>query len=444
MNVAVIKTKAEQALVQQFEAVSGSLPGAGWVPAARTNAIGAFATSGLPHRRIEEWKYTDLRQALKVAYPPATVLEPPAPGAVAEALGPELADLACIRMLFVNGRFVSLDAPLSGQPGATYQLSALGAEIGTAAGAWLEPVLGNAGGSASYAGMLALNTAYMTDGALLRVAPGARVALPIHLVFVTDDDNPSATTVRNVIEVGEGATATVLESHVGRSGVARQCNAVTQLDIGDRANVQHLQVLRGSRDATHVGLWDVRIGGEATYRAFQLTASCALARNETVLTYRGAGTKADISGIMLGRGGDHIDTTLTVDHAVPHCESRELFKLVLDDHARGIFQGKVIVRQDAQKSDGKQMAQALMLSEAAEFDSKPELEIYADDVVCGHGSTVAEIDPELVFYCRSRGIPEAQARVLLIDSFVGEAIEKITDDRLAGALSAIATRWLRG
>jgi len=144
------------------------------------------------------------------------------------------------------------------------------------------------------------------------------------------------------------------------------------------------------------------------------------------------------------RGHEHVDTTLVVDHAVPRCESRELFKGVLDGHGRGVFQGKVIVRPDAQKTDGKQMSQALMLSEDAEFDSKPELEIFADDVVCGHGTTSAELDPDLLFYCRSRGIPESEARALMIESFIGEAIDKVENTELHAALMTLATNWLAG
>ena len=168
-----------------------------------------------------------------------------------------------------------------------------------------------------------------------------------------------------------------------------------------------------------------------------------LVRNQVFATYEGEDTKMDVSGAFLGSGDDHIDTTLVIDHAVANCESRELFKGVLDGRARGVFQGKVIVRQDAQKTDGKQMAQALMLSEDCEFDSKPELEIYADDVVCGHGSTSAQIDQDLVFYCRSRGIPEATAKAMLTESFVAEAIETVEDETLAAALLEIARGWLR-
>jgi Fe-S cluster assembly protein SufD len=158
--------------------------------------------------------------------------------------------------------------------------------------------------------------------------------------------------------------------------------------------------------------------------------------------FGGGGGKLDISGLMLGRARQHIDTTLVIDHAVPGCESRELFKVVLDDTARAVFQGKVIVRPDAQKTDGKQMANALMLSEACEFDSKPELEIYADDVVCGHGATVAEIDPGQLFYLRARGIPKDQARAMLIESFAAASLDKLDDDAIRDALQSIAREWL--
>jgi Fe-S cluster assembly protein SufD len=180
------------------------------------------------------------------------------------------------------------------------------------------------------------------------------------------------------------------------------------------------------------------LGENARYRAFQLTAATGLARNSVFALFEGEGAKLDISGAFLGRGSEHIDTTLVVDHAVPGGESRELFKGVLADRARGVFQGKVIVRPNAQKTDGKQMAQALLLSPDAEFDSKPELEIFADDVVCGHGSTSAEIDEDLLFYMLSRGIPRGEARALLIESFIGEAIDKVEDESLREALSAMA------
>ena len=192
----------------------------------------------------------------------------------------------------------------------------------------------------------------------------------------------------------------------------------------------------------HLANWLVDVGANADYRGFQFTSGVTLARNGLAVTFKGEDAKIDLSGVFLARKTQHVDTTLVVDHAVPACLSRELFKGVLEDEARGIFQGKVIVRPDAQKTDGKQMAQVLMLSPNAEFDSKPELEIYADDVVCGHGSTSADLDEDLLFYCRSRGIPEAEARALLIESFVGEALAKIEREDVREALTEWRGGWL--
>ena len=284
--------------------------------------------------------------------------------------------------------------------------------------------------------VIALNTAFMTDGAIVSVGQGAALDKPVLLVFARAAREGRLVTTRNVIEVGEGARATVIEATSPSPArlTARPTRSARSRWRRRRARSRQVRSRARPRRTSRPG-WR-RSGAEAAYRAFQLTAATGLARNDLLATFQGEGGKLDISGSFLGRGREHIDTTLVVDHAVPGCESRELFKGVLADRARGVFQGKVIVRPDAQKTDGKQMAQVLMLSQDAEFDSKPELEIHADDVVCGHGSTAAEIDADLLFYMRSRGIPPGEARALLIESFIGEAIDKIEDERLREALAA--------
>jgi Fe-S cluster assembly protein SufD len=291
--------------------------------------------------------------------------------------------------------------------------------------------------------VLALNTAYASDGAVLGIANGARLDKPLLLVFVRAGAEPQRVATRNAVSVGAGSQATIIEAFVTLPGAAAsQHIAATEIGIGDGARVTHVKCVLAAGEATHLANWLVDIGAGADYRGFQLTAGVALARNQLAVTFKGEGTKLDLSGIFLARGTEHVDTTLLVDHAVPACESRELFKGVLEDEAHGIFQGKVIVRPGAQKTDGKQMAQVLMLSPNAEFDSKPELEIYADDVVCGHGSTSADLDEDLLFYCRSRGIPEAEARALLIESFVGEALAKVEREDVRQALTQVARGWL--
>ena len=291
-----------------------------------------------------------------------------------------------------------------------------------------------------------LNAAFMTDGAIVRVAEGAALAKPLLIVFVRAGSAARSVTVRNVIEVGDGATATIIEAHVVLPGATQdgQVNALNDVSVGKGATLHHAKVAVDDGKGVHLSNWDVTLGADASYRGFQYSAGLGLARNQINVVYAGEGGKLDLSGAYLARGAEHIDTTLVVDHAVPRCESRELFKGVLDGHGRGVFQGKIIVRPDAQKTDGKQMSQALMLSEDAEFDSKPELEIFADDVVCGHGSTSAQLDPDLLFYCRSRGIPENEARALMIESFIGEALDKVEHAEIRAALNSYATSWLAG
>jgi Fe-S cluster assembly protein SufD len=438
MTVTLTRTKAEQALSHSFEAVAGRLPGGRAVADARKAAIGAFAALGLPHRRIEQWKYTDVRSALKEALAPAVGAAPTTSAEEIDAALEELAALDAHRVVFVDGLHVPKLSHAGGAAGLEIASLAAALKSGgrTADGLFRD----NAPGQEA---VIALNTAFMTDGAVIRLAAGARLDKPLLLVFARAGGEGRLVTTRNIIELGDGASATVIEAHVALRGSAPgQANTLTDVSLGNGAHLDHVKCTLAGESASHLATWLVTLGKAAAYHAFHLTASTGLARNNVFAAFRGEGAKLDISGSFLGRGAEHIDSTLVVDHAVPRCESRELFKGVLADRAHGVFQGKVIVRPDAQKSDGKQMAQVLMLSEEAEFDSKPELEIHADDVICGHGSTVAEIDEDSLFYMRARGIPAAEARALLIESFIVDAIEKVEDERLRQALAGIATRRL--
>jgi Fe-S cluster assembly protein SufD len=445
MSIAVMRTEAEDQLARQFAKVGSDLPGKGWVPAARKDAITRFGGAGLPHRRIEEWKYTDLRAAIKSAFAPAGASARKVDSALlAEALGPDMAALDCIRLVLLNGRFVASAVPDGHQPGSTWHFSPLAKVLDKPGYEWVQEAFAMV--DDDRLAVRAINTAFVTDGIALRVAAGAKLDLPIHIVSITDADEPVAVATRNLIRIEAGAKVTVIESHVGLSeaAVMRQATSVTQIAVGEQAEADHIQHLAGGADVTHLGQWDVELAESAIYRGFQLTAGVGLARNDFHAGFTGPDARLDLSGLMLGRGRDHIDTTLVVDHTTTGCESRELFKAVLDDRARAVFQGKVIVAPEAQKTDGKQMAQALMLSPDAEFDSKPELEIYADDVACGHGSTAAELDPDMLFYLRTRGIPRDEARALLIQSFAAEALEKIGDVAVREAARAVTLGWLEG
>jgi Fe-S cluster assembly protein SufD len=437
MNVAVLKTKGEQALSEAFGAAAAKLPGGADIQKLRLDAMGRFGSLGLPHRRIEAWKYTDLRNALKEMLPPAGKPARVTGADVEAALGP-FAAVEAHRVVFVDGRY----AP---------DLSALVAD-GAVTVASLATLLDSDSSAAELLhvsgrdddAVVALNTAYAADGAVVDIAPGAQLDRPVLLVFVRAADKPAFAAVRNVVRVGEGAEASVVEAYVTlpRAAKEHQLNTASKVIVGKGAKLAHLKLALEAGGGAHLANWLTELGPDADYRGFHFTAGTGLARNQIAVTFAGTGSNLDLSGAFLGRHGEHIDTTLVVDHAVPQCTSRELFKGVLDGHARGIFQGKVIVRPDAQKTDGKQMAQVLMLSPDTEFDSKPELEIYADDVICGHGSTSADLDEDLLFYCRARGIPQAEARALLIESFIGEALEKVEREDVRDALAELAHSWL--
>ena len=407
----------------------------------RAKAIEAYAKQGLPHRRIEAWKYTDLRARL-VDVNPLGKSDGAAVGeaALSQALGVELASLPAYRLVLVEG---DLRADLSDIAG----LKAAGVEAVSLARAlekppaWLKTTLAQVNPRADDA-VLALNTALMTGGVALHIGEGMVLDKPIHIIQLDGAGDPASTFTRNVVIAGAGSAVTVIESfgNLGRKGLQR--NAATELTVGAKAAVKHIKVQRESGDAFHLSTWLVELGPDARYDAFQFSAGAALARNQVYLRFAGEGAAAELSGAFLLRDRQHCDTTLLVEHRVPHCTSRELFKGVLDGESRGVFQGKIIVSPGAQKTDGKQMAGALLLSETAEFDSKPELEIFADDVVCGHGSTSGQIDDDLLFYLEARGIPEADARALLVQAFVGEAIERIEDEALRDALGQASASWL--
>jgi Fe-S cluster assembly protein SufD len=439
MNVAVIRTKAETAFADNFAKVAPGLPGGKAVAKLRQAEIRRFAELGLPHRRVEAWKYTDLRAALKQAFPVAGDGFGEADAESLERAIASLSTLDTYRVVFVNGQHRPELTRLEGIDG--FAVKPLAEALANAPDRIGEE-LAATNGPASEA-VIALNTAFMSDGAVLRIDDGAALVKPVLMIFVHAGEVGSFVATRNVVNVGSDASAVLIEAHVSLAGAAGgQTNSATEVTIGEGARVTHVKHTMLGAQAAHIASWIVGLGAKSCYRAFQFTAGTSLARNQLFVTFKGEGAKLDISGLFMARQSEHVDSTLVVDHAAAGGESRELFKGVLDDRARGVFQGRVIVRPGAQKSDGKQMARALMLSEEAEFDSKPELEIHADDVICGHGSTCAELDEDMLFYMRSRGIPKDVARAMLIESFVGEAIDKIEQEDVRVAITAIARTWL--
>jgi Fe-S cluster assembly protein SufD len=436
-DVKVMKTAAETALAQAFTQARAHLPGDAAIDAQRAAAFDVFAREGLPHRRVEDWKYTDLRALMREAKPLAA---PPDAQAKAQAkkAGALIGDVECRRLVLVDGAFVP-------------ELSDLAAlDAGLTIGSLADALAGNDPALAAHLGKLApasdvavaLNTALMGDGAVIRIAAGCTVERPLHLVSVASA-KPAATFVRSLVVVEPGARVMLIESHEGPSGSDYQVNAALELFVGDGAHVDHVKIIGEGADALHVSTLAAAIGAKARFNAFTFTVGGAVARNQLFLRFDGAETVANIRGATLLRGRQHADTTLVANHSARGCQSREVFKSVLDDEAHGVFQGRIIVRPGAQQTDAKMMTRALLLSDRAEADNKPELEIFADDVQCGHGATAGALDADLKFYLMARGIPAAEAESLLIQAFLGEAVEGIEHAGLREALMEQVVAWLK-
>jgi Fe-S cluster assembly protein SufD len=288
----------------------------------------------------------------------------------------------------------------------------------------------------------ALNAAFMNDGAVIRVAAGTAVADPIHLRFVNAADAAFATATRVLVVVEEGASVTLIESHEGSGEPAHQLNDVVEIVVQDRARVRHLRLTAEGPKALALSTLAAKLGREVSFDTLNVVVGAAVARHQVFVTYAGEGAKANINGAAMIRGTQHADATLVVEHAAPHGESRELFKTVIDDEATGVFQGKINVQPSAQKTDGRMMSRAVLLSEGGSMSNKPELEIFADDVQCGHGATCGALDENLLFYVMARGVPHREAETLLIQAFLGEVIEAVEHDGVREELASMVGGWL--
>ena len=436
-DVKVIKTAAETALADAYAEARPHLPGDAAIAERRAVAFDVFAKEGLPHRRVEDWKYTDLRALMRDAKPLAA---PPDAAARARgrSAGQMLGDIGARRLVFVDGAFV---AELSDTTALELGLSIV--SLGDALAdndATVAAHLGKLAPAGNVA--VALNTALMGDGAVIHVAAGSTIERPLHLLFVASE-KPAASFIRSLIVVEPGARAMFIESHEGPAGTDYQVNAALEMFVGDRAHVDHVKIIGEGADALHVSTLAAAIGAKARLNAFTFTTGGAIVRNQLFLNFDGEDTVANIRGATMINGRQHADTTLLVTHRARGCQSREVFKSVLDDEAHGVFQGRIVVQPGAQKTDAKMMTRALLLSERAEADHKPELEIFADDVQCGHGATAGAIDEELKFYLMARGIPAAEAEALLIQAFIGEAIDGVEHAGLREALIDQVAVWVK-
>ncbi|WP_316396814.1 Fe-S cluster assembly protein SufD [Bradyrhizobium sp. 33ap4] len=437
MNQVVVKAAAGRTMDNVFAAAHGRLPGSGPVAHIRARAFEAYKCAGLPHRRVEAWKYTDLRALIGEVQPLA-----PQPNAAALVHARTSVKRAAVeqavKLVLVDGIF----APELSDVGRLEN----GVDVRS-----LREVLENSADSAMAGlilstttdAMISLNAAMATDGLVITIAEGKAVKRPIQIVHVATGSWASNFT-RSYLHLGQGAEAVVLESFVSNEGASGyQTNDATIALISEEARFSHIRLAADAADAVNISSGIIAVGARARLDLFGMICGGSVSRYQGFITLAGEGSKLSANGVNLIRHKQHVDTTIVVEHAVPHCASREKFRAVIDDCGHSVFQGRIVVRPAAQKTDATLTMRALLLSDEAGADNKPELEILADDVTCGHGSTSGALDDTLVFYLRARGLSEKEAQALLIRAFLGEAIEEIGIEDLRDFVTAQAEHWLQ-
>ncbi len=404
-----------------------SVDGSGWAGDARSNALTRLRQMGLPTKRDEYWKYTD----------PTTLTAEDAPKAALFDAGEKqlFDDVERLKIIFVDGVF---DAEASDDLSLeNVEISRL-ADTASADIHWAKPLYGTLetnGQDPVARPLAALNTALATDGVLLRVT--GKVSKPVSLIYRHKSETSDAT-LHHLIKVEDGGDITLTEN----GPAAARFNKVMEVDIADGASFHHVRAQGRDHERRAVTHMFARLGAESTFKSFTLTANGVLTRNECVIELTGDDAVATVAGAAVGDGVFHHDDTVFITHDAVNCESRQVFKKVLRNGAVGVFQGKILVKEGAQKTDGYQISQSLLLDDDSQFLAKPELEIYADDVACSHGSTSGAIDEDALFYLQSRGVPLKQAQDLLVLAFLAEALEEIDSEELSDALRQRLEDWL--
>ncbi|MBM85819.1 MAG: Fe-S cluster assembly protein SufD [Rhodospirillaceae bacterium] len=401
-----------------------------WLAELNMQAAKRYAQVGWPHARAEYWKYTNLNKLAAGAFALGD------PAALAAVPRERILPLDGPQLLLVNGAFRSDLSDISDLPdGLSLRNLAETTEQDRAIlGALIEETI-----SADGLPFAAVNTAVLTDVLILEFAPGIATERPVHVISLGGGDG-AAFAPRLVIRAGDGAVVDVVESHVGTGGYF--ADVVTQVSVARDARLGHYKMQNETLDAFHIALTTTEVAEGAVYDSFVLSTGARMARNEIRGTITGGKAEYRINGAYMGNGEQHLDNTTFVDHAAAGSRSREIYKGVLAGASRGVFQGKILVRPDAQQSDGFQMNRAMLLSNKAEVDSKPELEIYADDVRCSHGATVGELEEEQLFYLQTRGIERNLARRLLVSAYIDEAIDEVQNPAVKEAFKQMAAYWL--
>jgi Fe-S cluster assembly protein SufD len=404
-----------------------------WLQDLRERGAATFTSLGFPTVRDEEWRYTNVAPIAAGEFRPASVATVGA--AAVEAL--PYAGATALRLVVVNGRFAPELSRLTALPRGV-RAGSLAAAINGELQADSEMVQRYLGQLADFSSraFAALNTAFIEDGAYVHVPDGVVLEEPLQILFVSAADEPVVSHPRTLILLGERSQARIVETYVGVSDVQCFANAVTEVFVGESAVLDHYKVQQESDSAFHVGSMHVNAARSANFSSHSFSLGGKLVRNDVLATLDGEGAEVTLNGLYLADGDRLVDNHTTIDHARAHCPSHEVYKGILGGRARAVFNGKIIVRQDAQKTDAKQTNRALLLSDDALINTKPQLEIFADDVKCTHGAAIGQLDEDAIFYLRARGLTFFEARDMLIHAFAGQILERVKVEPLRIALES--------
>jgi len=412
--------------------------GHAWTQPLRQAAIARFAELGFPTTHDEEWKYTNVAPIARIPFQPA---QRTASASAAEALAAAtIPTLVCTQLVFINGHYVP---ELSAQPALPQ-----GVEVGSLALAfssrpsWLEAHLARYAKVEEQA-FVALNTAFMQDGAYVYVPHGRVVEVPIHLVFISVPHGEATVShPRNLLVLEDNTQARVIESYIGLGHDVYLTNAVTEFVLGQNASAEYCKLEQESSSAFHIATLQVQQARSSTFVSHAMALGGALVRHDINVALHGEGGENTLNGLFMATDQQHIDNHTRIDHVMPHCTSRELYKGILAGKGRGVFHGKIVVHKDAQQTDAMQTKKNLLLSQDASIDTKPQLEIFNNDVKCSHGSTIGRLDENSLFYLRTRGLGEEDARSLLTYAFASELVNRISLEPLRTMLNDLILTWL--
>jgi Fe-S cluster assembly protein SufD len=405
-----------------------------WLEAIREEGRTMFERMGLPTRRHEEWKYTDVSALGQQKFSVSMPMHSPGSALKEKNLSLRLLSesVSPLRMVFVDGFY----SPVLSRPGRFPE----GVEVGSLAEALKDDHRLVQEHLAAYSrpadnSFIALNNAYIEDGAWVYIPSGVQLSVPVHLVYYsTGRSGPASSHPRNLIVTGKGSVVTVIEEYIGDAGAVYFTNPVTEIVVDDEAEVEHYKIQRESIDAFHIAAVEVQQGERSRFVSHNISFGGRLTRNNIHSYINAPGSFCTFNGLFMIRGDQHVDNHTLIRHRAPDCLSSEVYHGILDDRARGVFNGKIYVERGAQGTDSKQTNRSLMLSGDAVIDAKPQLEIYADDVKCTHGATVGQIDKDSLYYMRSRGISVDEARRMLTRGFARQITDRMTLDTLREGL----------